>query len=165
MLEFKASGYGLMTPFWISSRILDPPWNFPAELTCLMYPWNFPSPAWLLGTVEDVWCTVGGILSTMGMRGILSTMGVGVSWVQWEDILNTVGGYLKYHRGYLEYYGGISWVLWGCSVPWRDIISTLGMFSTPHFSRSVLQVRCHDTCVGMFSTPTFFMISPTVLKV
>ena len=50
--------------------------------------------------------------------------------------MSTVGGYLEYRGGvqyrggyhdkcggYLEYHGG-------CSVPWGDIMSTVGMFST-----------------------------------
>ena len=28
----------------------------------------------------------------------------------------------QYRRGYHEYHGGISWVPWGCSVPWGDIM-------------------------------------------
>ena len=37
--------------------------------------------------------------------------------------MSTVGGYLEYHGG-VQYHGRISWV------PWEDILSTVGMFST-----------------------------------
>ena len=37
---------------------------------------------------------------------------------------------VQYCGGYHEYHGGISWVPWGCSVPWGDIMSTMGVFST-----------------------------------
>ena len=43
---------------------------------------------------------------------------------------NAVEWYHEYHEGYLEYHGGSS-VPWGISwCMWRDIISTVGLFST-----------------------------------
>ena len=51
------------------------------------------------------------------------------------DILSTVGG-VQYRGGYHEYRGGYLEYRGGCSVPWGDIMSTVGVFSTMGYSNN-----------------------------
>ena len=132
---------------------------------------------------RGVFSTVGDIMSTMGNNleycGVFSTVG----------IHEYHGGYLEFcgdvqHRGgYHDARGGISWILWWCSVPWGDtilwnlstvgdimlhvgdIMSTLGVFSTMGYSNNKrFSPRYWTPSMVLMISPTCIMISPTLLN-
>ena len=90
----------------------------------------------------------------------------------WGDILSIVegvqyrGGYHEYHGGYLEYRGG-------CSVLWGDIMMHMGdIMSTVEGvqyrgGKNLLLFEYPmvlNTFMVLMISPTYIMISPTVLK-
>ena len=81
----------------------------------------------------------------------------GISWVSWwGDIMSTMGG--------VQYCGGIpSFEIW---VPWGDIMSAEGVFSTVGYSNNK-RFSPHGTehLHGTHDIPPWYWTSPTVLKI
>ena len=75
-----------------------------------------------------------------------------------EDILSTMGD-VQYPGGYHYTCGRISLYMW------EDIISTVGVFSTPTFFMFSIEWDIMLIVWGMLTTSTFFVKSPMVLKI